>query len=287
MSSNQPKSPTFPPHPFWGNEQANADWSHALNEHNRELVLAQTTRAQELMLHQWKLFRALFDNSHDAIEVIDPATMRFLDVNGKECLDLGYTREELLEMTVYEIDPQATLDFRLIAATNRDLACEVTQNQFRSDLFYRLHVFPVRIPPLRERRDDIPLLVEHFVQKIARRMGKSITSIPARAMDALAAGHWPGNVRELENFIERSVILTNGSVLAVPLNELEIPETYPKDERDTLEEAERRHIIEALRQSNGRISGKRGAAARLGLKRTTLQSKLKQMRINPRTPPAF
>ena len=113
------------------------------------------------------------------------------------------------------------VDFRLIAATNRDLADVVRENEFRSDLYYRLNVFPIRVPPLRERRDDIPLLVEHFVQKCARRMNKSITSIPKKTMDALMGWEWPGNVRELENFIERSVILTQGSVLVSPLSELE------------------------------------------------------------------
>ena len=173
------------------------------------------------------------------------------------------------------------VDFRLIAATNRDLAEAVREGEFRSDLFYRLNVFPVRVPPLRERREDIPPLVEHFVQKCARRMGKSITSIPKKTMDALMAWEWPGNVRELENFVERSVILTQGSVLASPLSELQpiTPERTIVDE--TLEATEREYILRALRESHGQIGGPRGAAARLGLKRTTLQSKLKHLGINP------
>jgi formate hydrogenlyase transcriptional activator len=171
------------------------------------------------------------------------------------------------------------VDFRLIAATNRDLAASVQENKFRSDLFYRLNVFPVRLPPLRERRDDIRLLVEHFVQKFNHRMNKSITSIPRTTMDALTRSEWPGNVRELENFIERSVILTRGSVLVSPLTEL-VPVRSPQRGIDeTLETTEREHILRALRESRGRIGGLRGAAARLGLKRTTLQSKLKQLGI--------
>jgi formate hydrogenlyase transcriptional activator len=177
------------------------------------------------------------------------------------------------------------VDFRLIAATNRDLADAVRQNEFRSDLYYRLNVFPIRVPPLRERREDIHLLVEHFVQKFARRMNKSITSIPTKTMDALMGWEWPGNVRELENFIERSVILTQGSVLVSPLSELEPVSTEDKSSDETLEAAEREHILRALRESHGQIGGLRGAAMRLGLKRTTLQSKLKHLGINPRPGP--
>jgi formate hydrogenlyase transcriptional activator len=176
------------------------------------------------------------------------------------------------------------VNFRLIASTNRNLAEEVEQNRFRSDLFYRLNVFPIRVPPLRERREDIPLLAEHFVQRCAARLGKRITIIPKTTMDALMQWDWPGNIRELENVIERSVILTSGPVLAVPLAELRAATSF-KHEAETLDAAERRHIIEALRLSQGRISGQNGAAARLGLKRTTLQSKLRQMQIDPRILP--
>ena len=175
------------------------------------------------------------------------------------------------------------VDFRLIAATNRDLADAVREGEFRSDLFYRLNVFPVRVPPLRERREDIRLLVEHFVQKCAQRMNRSITSIPKQTMDALMAWEWPGNVRELENFVERSVILTQGSVLASPLNELRPITTEEITVDETLEATERDHILRALRESHGQIGGPRGAAMRLGLKRTTLQSKLKHLGINPRS----
>ncbi len=177
------------------------------------------------------------------------------------------------------------VDFRLIAATNRNLADSVRENEFRSDLYYRLNVFPIRVPPLRERREDIQLLVEHFVHRFARKMKKSITSIPARTMQALNSWEWPGNIRELENFIERSVILTQGSVLVSPLSELKSMPTGEKVTNESLEAAEREHILRALRESHGQIGGTKGAALRLGLKRTTLQSKLRHLGINPRPGP--
>jgi formate hydrogenlyase transcriptional activator len=177
------------------------------------------------------------------------------------------------------------VDFRLIAATNRDLADSVREKEFRSDLYYRLNVFPIRVPPLRERREDIPLLVEHFVQKFARRMKRSITTIPKKTMDSLMSWEWPGNVRELQNFIERSVILTRGLVLVMPLSELRPSSMDARAVDDTLSNTEREHILRALRQSHGQIGGLKGAAMRLGLKRTTLQSKLKHLGINPRQGP--
>jgi formate hydrogenlyase transcriptional activator len=146
-------------------------------------------------------------------------------------------------------------------------------------LYYRLNVFPVRVPPLRERREDIPLLAEHFVRKCATRMHKSVTSIPTKTMESLKQWSWPGNIRELENFVERSVILTHGSVLQSPLRELESANEREAD--DTLEAIEREHIVRALRQSRGRLSGIGGAAERLGMNRTTLQSKLKRLGVDP------
>jgi formate hydrogenlyase transcriptional activator len=171
------------------------------------------------------------------------------------------------------------VNFRLLAATNRDLPENVKRQEFRSDLYYRLNVFPVRIPPLRDRREDIPLLIKHFVRKCSARMNKSITRIPAKTMETLVQWAWPGNIRELENFVERSVILTPGSVLQVPLSEL----MAPLDERnsDTLRDKDRERIIRTLRECKGQIGGPDGAAARLGLKRTTLQSKLIHLGIDP------
>jgi PAS domain S-box-containing protein len=222
------------------------------------------------------------------LELADKGTL-FLDEIGEIPLALQPKLLRVLQDQEFErLGGIHTLkvDFRLIAATNRDLADAVRENEFRSDLYYRLNVFPIRLPPLRERREDIRLLVEHFVQKFSRRMNRSITSIPKRTVDALMGWEWPGNVRELENFIERSVILTQGSVLVSPLSELK-PLTATEEEvvNESLEAAEREHILRALRESHGQIGGRRGAAMRLGLKRTTLQSKLKQLGINPRTSP--
>jgi PAS domain S-box-containing protein len=222
------------------------------------------------------------------LELADKGTL-FLDEIGEIPLALQPKLLRVLQDQEFErLGGVHTLkvDFRLIAATNRELADAVRENEFRSDLYYRLNVFPIRLPPLRERREDIRLLVEHFVQKCARRMNKSITSIPKRTVDALMGWDWPGNVRELENFIERSVILTQGSVLVAPLSELK-PMTATKEEvvDESLEAAERDHILRALRESHGKIGGLRGAAMRLGLKRTTLQSKLKQLGIDPRAKP--
>ena len=217
------------------------------------------------------------------VELADKGTL-FLDEIGELPLDLQPKLLRVLQDREFErLGGTRTfqVDFRLIAATNRDLVNRVREGEFRSDLYYRLNVFPIRIPPLRERRDDIQLLVEYLVRKFARRMTKSITSIPTRTMEALRRWEWPGNIRELENFVERSVILTQGSVLVAPLSELEtfVSEILATDE--TLARAERDHILRALQESHGQIGGVRGAAARLGLKRTTLQSKLKHLGINP------
>jgi formate hydrogenlyase transcriptional activator len=221
------------------------------------------------------------------LELADKGSI-FLDEIGEISLALQPKLLRVLQDQEFErLGGTQTLkiDFRLIAATNRDLAKSVRDKEFRSDLFYRLNVFPIYIPPLRERREDIPLLVEHFVQKISRRMKKTITSVPKKTMDALMRWSWPGNVRELENFLERSLILTTGSTLAAPLGELQHVPANGSVGEQTLEAAERRHIINALHDCSGRISGPRGAAIRLGLKRTTLQSRLKQLGINPRVPP--
>jgi formate hydrogenlyase transcriptional activator len=155
----------------------------------------------------------------------------------------------------------------------------VDAKQFRSDLYYRLKVFPIVIPPLRERTADIPHLVRYFATKYARRMDKKIESISSETMRALQACHWPGNVRELENFIERSVILTTGSVLLAPIAELRPVSAVTGPSPVTLAGTERDHILKVLRETKGVLAGPRGAAARLGLKRTTLQSKMKKLGI--------
>ena len=177
-----------------------------------------------------------------------------------------------------------SVDVRLIAATNRNLAQMVQEKQFRSDLYYRLKVFPIFAPPLRERGRDIPVLVRHFVSTHSRRMGKVIQTISDETMQALMRWPWPGNIRELENFLERAVILTRGRVLYVPLAELETKALEAQDDQTSLETAtlhtaEREHILRALRETDGQIGGSDGAAARLGLKRTTLNSKMKKLGI--------
>ena len=181
------------------------------------------------------------------------------------------------------------VDVRLMAATNRDLSSMVAAREFRSDLFYRLKVFPIVNPPLRDRHEDIPRLVEHFTQKFARRMNKRIETVPTETMTVLSRYHWPGNIRELENFIERAVILSRGSNLDAPLAELERVEAEVPVESHgangsngratTLEEAERDHIIRALDQANWVLGGPAGAAAQLGMKRTTLQSRIAKLGI--------
>jgi len=157
----------------------------------------------------------------------------------------------------------------------------IEHREFRSDLYYRLNVFPIRIPPLRERPEDIPLLVRYFTQKYARRMEKQIESIPSGAMKKLSAWHWPGNIRELENFIERSVILSHGTVLQVPVRELTNNSNTltPSVSSDA---GEREKIIRALKETKGRVAGADGAAARMGIKRTTLISRMKKLGIQPR-----
>jgi formate hydrogenlyase transcriptional activator len=172
------------------------------------------------------------------------------------------------------------VNIRLIAATNRDLAQAMAEHEFRSDLYYRLNVFPIHLPALRERIEDIPMLVRYFVQKLSRRNNKQIDVIPVGTMDALIRWRWLGNVRELENFIERSVILTEGNVLNAPIAEL--IGDFALDGDGTLEGIQREFIIRKLRESDGVISGVRGAATRLGLKRTTLQSKMSKMGISRR-----
>jgi formate hydrogenlyase transcriptional activator len=182
------------------------------------------------------------------------------------------------------------VDVRLVAATNRNLADMVKRNEFRSDLYYRLNVFPLSLPPLRERREDIPALVEHFVEIYVRRMGKQIENIPPETMSALASYEWPGNIRELQNFIERSVILSSGAVLRPPLAELKRCPEVQSMGAITLEEAERDHIRKTLEQTRWVVAGPNGAAARLGIKRSTLYFRMQKLgivRANKESVPAL
>jgi formate hydrogenlyase transcriptional activator len=171
------------------------------------------------------------------------------------------------------------VDVRLVAATNRNLEKMIEDRQFRSDLYYRLNVFPIRIPPLRERPEDIPLLVHYFTQKYARRMEKQIDSIPAAALKKLTAWHWPGNIRELENLVERAVILTRGNALQFPMDGLKSSGSR-RAEPARSSYSERDEIVRILNEANGQVGGRNGAAARLGLKRTTLISRMKKLGIN-------
>jgi len=172
------------------------------------------------------------------------------------------------------------VDVRLVAATNRNLADMVKRNEFRSDLFYRLNVFPIPLPALRERREDIPALVEHFVEIYSRRMDKKIEHIAPETMSALTSHPWPGNIRELQNFIERSVILTSGNVLQPPLGSLQSCAGAESLGAVTLEDAEREHIRKILEQTRWVVAGPNGAAARLGIKRSTLYFRMQKLGIS-------
>jgi formate hydrogenlyase transcriptional activator len=172
------------------------------------------------------------------------------------------------------------VDVRLVAATNRNLAEMVKRNQFRSDLYYRLNVFPISLPPLRARHEDIPALVEHFVGIYGRRMHKQIDQIPPQTMSALTSYQWPGNIRELQNFIERSVILSSGNVLSPPLASLRTAAETESLEAVTLEDAEREHIRKTLEQTRWVVAGPKGAAARLGIKRSTLYFRMQKLGIS-------
>ncbi len=210
----------------------------------------------------------------------------FLDEVGDIALDLQPKLLRVLQEKEFErLGSTRTLkvDARLVAATNRDLSQMVASGEFREDLYYRLAVFPIQLPPLRERREDIPVLVEYFVARYARRMKKRIKEIPTQALQAMTEWTWPGNIRELQNIIERAVILTTGECLEVPLEELKPPRTRRGSTETArslnLREVEREAILEALRKTNGRISGPGGAAALLGLKRTTLQYRMRLLDI--------
>jgi PAS domain S-box-containing protein len=238
----------------------------------------------ELFGNEKGAFTGAVNKKIGRLELADNGTL-FLDEIGEISLALQPKLLRVLQDQEFErLGGLHTLkvNFRLIAATNRDLGEAMRDNTFRRDLYYRLNVFPIRIPPLRERRADIPLLVEHFVRKFSLRMKRSITSVPNKTMDVLKGWNWPGNVRELENVIERAVILTQGSVLVVPLGEMMPIGEEERSNGQTLEKAERDHIMRALRESHGQIGGMNGAAGRLGLKRTTLQSKMKHLGIDPR-----
>jgi len=207
----------------------------------------------------------------------------FMDEVGEIPLELQTKLLRVLQEREFErLGSSRTIktDARLVAATNRNLAEMVEERQFRADLYYRLNVFPITVPPLRERREDIPLLVRYFVQQYARRMNRKITTIPTESMNALVRYHWPGNIRELQNFIERAVIVSPGPSLQAPVRELK--QSPSAAAVVTLHDAEREAIVRALREAGGKVGGEQGAAAKLGMKRTTLQAKMRKLGIDTR-----
>ena len=259
----------------------------------------------ELFGHERGAFTGAIGQKIGRFELADRGTL-FLDEVGDLPLELQPKLLRVLQEQEFERlggNRTQRVDVRVVAATNQDLSKLVAERAFRSDLFYRLNVFPIQIPALRERAEDLPLLVRYFVQRFSRQLNKGVEYIPAEAMDALAHYAWPGNVRELENLIERAVLLSPGKDLRVPLSELRsaavaspgenspatsgsftsltspVPSDSSSPSISTLEEAERQHILRALKQTQWRIAGPKGAALLLGMKRTTLQARMRKLRI--------
>jgi formate hydrogenlyase transcriptional activator len=235
----------------------------------------------ELLGHERGAFTGAIAQKVGRFELAHKGTL-FLDEIGEIPLEIQPKLLRVLQEKEFErLGGTRTIhsDVRLVAATNRDLQQMVNERQFRPDLFYRLNVFPITVPPLRERQEDVPLLVRYFVQMFSRRMNRQITSIASESMEALTRYPWPGNIRELQNFIERAVILTRGGVLNVSTSQLRSADVRPAKSIGTLETVEREHILTALEESGWVIGGPKGAATRLGLKRTTLQSRMEKLGI--------
>jgi formate hydrogenlyase transcriptional activator len=235
----------------------------------------------ELFGHEKGAFTGALMQKKGRFELADGGSL-FLDEIGDISLDLQPKLLRAVQEQDFERLGSARtihVNVRMIAATHRDLPAMIREGKFREDLFYRLNVFPLEIPPLRDRREDIPLLVNYFASKLSRRMRKQIKSIPKQAMEVLKSNPWRGNVRELANFIERAVILSRGEELEVPVAELKALPSHEIASASTFLQAERGVIIDALKAASGQISGKGGAAERLGLKRTTLQNKMRRLNI--------
>ncbi|MFZ3015201.1 MAG: sigma 54-interacting transcriptional regulator, partial [Nitrospira sp.] len=235
----------------------------------------------ELFGHERGAFTGAIAQKAGRFELADKGTI-FLDEVGEIPVELQSKLLRVLQEQEFErLGSTKTIrvNVRLIAATNRDLKTMVEAKQFRSDLYYRLNVFPLTAPPLRERREDIPILVRYFTQHYAIRMKKNIQTVPTKTLDVLSRYAWPGNIRELENLVERSVILTQGTDLQMPMSELQAHDRPTSTSLSTLEEVEREQILRALREAKWVIGGPLGAATRLGLKRTTLQSKMQKLGI--------
>ncbi len=263
----------------------------------------------ELFGHEKGAFTGAISQKVGRMELADQGTL-FLDEVGDIPPEIQPKLLRVLQEREFErlgSTHTRRVNVRIVAATNRDLERMVADREFRNDLYYRLNVFPIRIPPLRDRREDIPLLVGYFVQKCAKQMQKRIDAVPASVMKGLSAWDWPGNIRELENFIERAVILTRGATLEAPLSELRstslsVPGRPGRSEKDILDmvkamvnaydrkqdvddertKRQREHIARVLTESNGKVSGIDGAAARMGISRTTLISRMKKLCIEPK-----
>jgi formate hydrogenlyase transcriptional activator len=252
----------------------------------------------ELFGHEKGAFTGAIAQRIGRFEVANGGTI-FLDEIGEVPLELQTKLLRVLQEREFErLGSSRTLrtDARLIAATNRDLEAMVSEQKFRSDLFFRVNVFPVHVPPLRERQGDIPLLVRHFTQQFSRRMNKVIETIPSATMDALCRYYWPGNIRELQNVIERAVIISTGPALSVDVADLKFSKAGHVVERadspksptngalhNVLEETERQQILKALKQSHWVVAGPNGAAAHLGMKRSTLQQRIRKLGIPRRS----
>src|SRR6266403_1304261 len=240
----------------------------------------------ELFGHERGAFTGAIARKLGRFELADQGTL-FLDEVGEIPLELQVKLLRILQEQEFErLGGTQTLrvNVRLVAATNRNLAAMVSDQQFRSDLFFRLNVFPIRVPALHERTEDIPLLADHFLKEYSRRMDKPIDAIPQSTVERLKQHPWPGNVRELKNFIERAVILTTGSILNAPLGDLKTPAGAEPMPAVTLREAESSHILKILRETHWVLGGPRGAALRLGLKRTTLVSKMRKLGLSRPVP---
>jgi formate hydrogenlyase transcriptional activator len=238
----------------------------------------------ELFGHEKGSFTGAVAQKIGRFELANQGTL-FLDEIGEMPLELQPKLLRAIQDQEFErVGGNRTIrtDVRFVAATNRDLKAMVDDNRFRADLYYRLHVFPLNVPPLRERREDIPLLTRYFVQKHAHRLGRKVESIPAHALEALTTYDWPGNIRELQNVVERSVILSNGPDLRIAMPEFGgkyAPASARSRGPNQSEAADRARILQALKEANGIVGGQDGAAARLGVKRTTLQSRMKKYNI--------
>jgi len=237
----------------------------------------------ELFGHEKGAFTGAIARKIGRFELAHGGTL-FLDEVGDISLELQSKLLRVLQEQEFErLGSTRTIraDVRVVAATNRDLAQMVAEKKFREDLYFRLNVFPIQIPPLRDRVEDIPPLVRHYVDTYAHRINKQIDTIPEEAMAELCRYSWPGNVRELQNFIERAVILTSGKVLWMQTSDLELYAPIASATPEALEDVEREHILQMLRQTGGVVGGRHGAALRLGLKRTTLVSRMQKLGITP------